>query len=220
MEWPSQEGFGKHVGLSARIIWNAENYHPISANSRRAISQGLGKAEDYYDLPEEEMRLRRSSQREDADRLQGILGEWYGLMIQDIHPKENRPMGYPVRLHFTDCSSDNRIIGEFVTAPKGEPYPPYDNSFKGVYKHGRFLALDYKQISNRSAIHFGSILLEIPSNGRRLEGRFLGYGPHSDRLVFGTLDVKKGRLESEWVDRIEFKDNTSLQSARYELRSD
>ncbi|SEH06301.1 Uncharacterised protein [Candidatus Venteria ishoeyi] len=66
----------------------------------------------------------------------------------------------------------------------------FNISLTGGFLHERFLKLDYKN-TNLAAVQFGSSLLTLSSDGTKLNGRFLGYGAKTERLVFGEIKLQK-----------------------------
>jgi hypothetical protein len=59
----------------------------------------------------------------------------------------------------------------------------------GVFVADRNLTLNYKNKKGSVKQH-GNALLELDGTGKKLHGYFVGYGPESNALVRGILDLK------------------------------
>jgi hypothetical protein len=138
-------------------------------------------------------------QRMDRGRAKAIVGKWEGRRKQEIG-RGGRPFD-------AECALELNLLGNTIrgTARHWGTYLDKDGSpdkgindgkqvnaeftVSGGFFLDRFLQLTYEPID--LGIQFGTMILEINADGRRLTGRFLGYGRFTERLVYGTLELTK-----------------------------
>ncbi len=63
-------------------------------------------------------------------------------------------------------------------------------SFTGAFKNERFLKLEY-QNKDSNVVNFGTIILELSSTGKSLNGRYVGHGHINERILDGEILVDK-----------------------------
>jgi hypothetical protein len=64
--------------------------------------------------------------------------------------------------------------------------------FEGGYRNDRFLELMYRNEKDE-VIQFGTLIFELHPESSKLKGRFVGYGPLSEKLVSGEVEMEKIR---------------------------
>ncbi len=122
-----------------------------------------------------------------ADRRRALLGTWEGSFDQEGGP-DGAPLTGRVEIELNQ-QSGKALTGtaRFEATIEDKPLPSAI-AIQGGYRNDRFLTLAYTN-RDSATVHFGSIILELSADGKRLAGRFLGYGFMSQRLVHGTLKL-------------------------------
>lgn len=88
-------------------------------------------------------------------------------------------------------ASRNLVTGEATVSYRAETGGFVDEvRLRGGLVHERFLKTEYR-VLDRGSIQLGSMLLEMSGDGRELVGPYVGYGAHSQRLVHGTVRIRR-----------------------------
>lgn len=121
------------------------------------------------------------------DRRSSINGEWTGTTYQDINKLGAVESSVTAKL-----SAKNRQIRGELTVDPGIPDIPLRDVYEltGGFLYNRFLRIEY-QTTTSNAVEFGSFVVELSADGRRLEGMFVGYGAFSEQIVFGRVVLNK-----------------------------
>jgi hypothetical protein len=117
-------------------------------------------------------------------RKRGLIGTWVGKVDQEM------PEGI--------LSSDAKM--EITVTPKGiegvavlntplVDYPLVLNFSCGVL-YDQFIRLEYVG-ADPATIQFGTWVARLSANGRKIEGRYVGYGSITDRIVTGYAVLNK-----------------------------
>ena len=123
-----------------------------------------------------------------AGRRKALNGNWQGSAYQEIGPDGN-PLD--AKLHYTLTASRKIVRGSGIYSLKLKDKDQSRNfTASGGFLHDKFLKLDYKNTDD-SAIQFGSAILELSADGKKLTGLYLGYGATSERLIHGTIELEK-----------------------------
>jgi hypothetical protein len=119
-------------------------------------------------------------------RRKALIGKWKGNIVQDSD-RELGEMG--IDMVFT--SSGKVIEGdcEFIF-PEGNRVRVIKLKFIGGFYHERFVKFDYTNPED-GVIQFGCAIMILASEGKRLEGRYVGYGSITNRIVSGTVVMHK-----------------------------
>jgi hypothetical protein len=91
-----------------------------------------------------------------------------------------------------EFKADGKIIEGIVILdhPEGPSEPRLHLRIINSDFHEPFLKLDYKNTTD-GVLQFGCWIAKLDGGGRRLEGRYVGYGSISNRIVFGEVSVRK-----------------------------
>jgi hypothetical protein len=118
-----------------------------------------------------------------------LNGKWEGRSYQEIGPK-GIPINYPLHLLLT-------ADGEHVTGTMTAEFPhpqegtiPMEFLVEGEMSYERFLQLHYRS-TNDSVIEFGGFISELNDLGNTMNGRFIGYGGISKRIISGRFEFQK-----------------------------
>jgi hypothetical protein len=123
------------------------------------------------------------------DRREALNGVWEGRI--DLQP-------YPsARIELRLTVNKNDINGEAVYSFNPRLWQVWRGGGKrelhvsGSFRENRFVQLNYKS-KDETAIHFGSILLELRGDGRTLVGRWMGYSPTTEEPACGGVYLSRG----------------------------
>lgn len=117
-------------------------------------------------------------------------GSWNGKVFQ-AEWLNGQPINYPFTITLDVSKKEIKGTGIVHFPMSKTEIHSFNISLKGGFLHDRFLKLDYKN-TNQAAMQFGSLILNLSSDGKKLTGRFLGYGSKTEKLVFGELKLEKG----------------------------
>ena len=135
------------------------------------------------------LRLRDSDKEVLRPELRGALsGKWIGFIDQDVG-FEPKPMTYSADFFLEPTAKS--ILGNCqVSASVAGNKLVADLKLEGGVYYGQFLRLDYIN-RNRVALHFGSMVLELDPDLRKMSGKFTGYGAHTKQIVNGRVTLEK-----------------------------
>lgn len=114
-----------------------------------------------------------------------IAGDWAGKIKQELKgaPKEGN-----IEVRFT--AKWKTIRGEAALDHPEEGKPRIKLALAGGFPYERYLKFDYKN-ADESVLQFGCLIAHLTPEGTRLEGRFVGYGSISRRVVYGNIFLDK-----------------------------
>jgi hypothetical protein len=123
------------------------------------------------------------------DRRDALKAKWIGTIHQE-HGSDGDPLDYPITATFS--AKRKQIDGTAVIRVPEEDNKTIeiDLTFNGGFLHGRFLQLDYIS-KDKSIVQFGSVVLELDARGKRLNGRFTGYGARVEKIISGSIDMQR-----------------------------
>jgi hypothetical protein len=123
-----------------------------------------------------------------SNRVMALDGAWKGEAHQAFGP-DGKPFTAEVLLQFDAKSPNISAKGIFRFSDNGRLV---DQKFDcaGGFLLDRFLRFEY-DTSEKGAIQFGSIILELEPNATELRGRYQGYGVRTKDIVHGSLLVRK-----------------------------
>lgn len=122
-----------------------------------------------------------------SNRLEALQGKWEGTIHQEDSPKG--PLDGTLTIVFSVARKE--VMGKAEqTIAWGSERLQQSFGLSGAFYHSRFLNLTYSS-TLASAVHFGTFLLEFSDAGDELTGRFLSYGPKSERIVCGTVILRR-----------------------------
>ena len=121
-------------------------------------------------------------------RASAIIGKWSGTVHQNRGP-EGQPLDYPCCATLTVTQQE--IKGHFTTEVlyEGEMIK-MDFDVTGNLTYERFLQVNHSS-KDQGVIQFGSMIFELDSAGRRMKGKYIGYGALSESIVAGTAVFTK-----------------------------
>jgi hypothetical protein len=122
------------------------------------------------------------------DRRRAIEGTWKGIAKQAYGPTPE-PFEAQVTLDLSTGRTRIKGTGHFVTRFGTDDFD-WEFRLTGGFLHDRFLRFNYNTVS-RNVVQFGSIILQLHANSKRLTGLYQGYGVISENLVHGTLELRK-----------------------------
>ena len=122
-----------------------------------------------------------------SGRREAITGRWQGMAHQEQGPQG--PFDFPLTVELT---AGRKILSGVLTIRyeiDGRQEQAQFNVSGGFF-HGSFLQLNYTP-RDRATIQFGSVTALLDAAGKRLEGRFSGYGKITQTVVSGTVTLQK-----------------------------
>jgi len=124
----------------------------------------------------------------DGGRAKAIAGMWTGDANQASGP-DGHPI--PAKVTFTFEVASDLITGDgaFRAMVDGAELD-LRFKFEGGFLYGQFLRFEFDRV-DAHVVNFGSIILRLSDDAKRLTGRFHGYGARSERIVYGTLELRK-----------------------------
>lgn len=123
-------------------------------------------------------------------RLSALAGKWEGKGY-DVDTTNNTKNTYEISL---DLFKRRKTIKGSAKV-KSEPN---ENSFAlklmGGFYSDSYLKLEYSN-TDKNVIQYGVFFLKLSSNGKKLNGKFLGYGHTREEIIEGHLEFDKVNLE-------------------------
>jgi hypothetical protein len=135
------------------------------------------------------VRLLIDSEYNPFRRARAVNGKWKGVVKQ--YPGVLFPGGmeYPINADFT-IENDN-IGGHFmIDLPLTDETRRIEFEVRGGFHHGTFVQFNYSA-RDIGAIQFGSVVTRLSADGRRMCGKFVGYGAVSEEIVSGSVELAK-----------------------------
>lgn len=115
-----------------------------------------------------------------------ILGKWSGIIIQELG---NSEISFGVEFEFRNRG--RKLYGTCKVDAIDNPMDESHNLYiEGGLFENRFLKLEYKN-TDENVIQFGTFLMELMPDGKKLIGRFTGYGHVSKKVVYGKITLNK-----------------------------
>ncbi|MCP9902477.1 hypothetical protein KBZ12_17915 [Cyanobium sp. Cruz CV13-4-11] len=150
-------------------------------------------------------------------RRQTLEGRWEGTGTQILSKDDKKKLETESQLkkfpaHLSLSVNGRTINGtlditslEYANKPKSKPVNANDSPDPIVIEHkeisynlsgnmvaNNYLRLDYVS-SDPAVIEFGTLLLRLPSTGGKLEGKYISFGPLTERLVSGEYVFSQSR---------------------------
>jgi hypothetical protein len=127
-----------------------------------------------------------------TNRRKAISGHWAGRVYQAEGPKAGVPIEFDIDFHLS--TRNKKIQGNAYFVWRGAPI---ELEISGGYITDDYLKLEYKD-SDYKVLRYGTIFFRMHPDGKNLSGRFLGYAPEPQGLIYGKVDPSKksGGLES------------------------
>lgn len=122
--------------------------------------------------------------RVDENCLSRITGTWEGAVGQKIGERDAQ---MPVKFRFKAEPEGVTGIAE-IQSPDLSAVA--ELQLKGSVRLDKFLLAEYVMGEGQSQ-SFGSLLLEVGAETKRMEGRFIGYGIISRMVVTGSISIQK-----------------------------
>jgi hypothetical protein len=125
-----------------------------------------------------------------ARSAESLSGNWSGTFSQDLGPL-GLPINYRVQLSLV--AETERLTGSMtiIDYPHPQKGPVTMNlSVDGVMSYERFVQINYSSLDS-GVLQFGALLSELSGLGNTMNGRFIGYGAISQRIVSGTFELQK-----------------------------
>lgn len=126
----------------------------------------------------------------EAGRKEALTGAWNGHFEQNLGPGGETPLHGSILLELVRPTRKLVKGNATFTAVIDGKHLPATIHFEGGFRNDRFAALNYVNM-DKATVHFGHFLLELSPDGRKLTGKFLGYGFISETLVEGTVELTK-----------------------------
>jgi hypothetical protein len=132
--------------------------------------------------------LEPAAETIDDARQSAITGTWRGKVRQRT--------GFGVKsfqqmIEIKLIAEGNAITGEFIDkfndGTKDQEWP---TTVIGEFFYASFLKVHYR-VNDRNIMQFGTMLLELNKNGRALDGKFVGFGATSGKVITGTINLLK-----------------------------
>jgi len=117
-------------------------------------------------------------------RRKAVIGTWSGSIVQEI---DSNVVSFNLEITFS--------AGKKIVQGDASFISPTNNQltklkFIGGFLHERFIKFEYKN-PDESIIQFGSSILDLSSDGKTLNGKFIGYGSATNRIVNGEVMLKR-----------------------------
>lgn len=126
------------------------------------------------------------------DRAKALQHAWTGSFLQRRGPDSEQPLSGQIAINLK-CSKRQIKGAATFSAVINNTHIASQIHMLGGVRHERFLHFEYVNV-DRSKVHFGTILLTLSSNGKAMEGQFLGFGVISEKWVEGTVTL--GRADA------------------------
>ena len=68
--------------------------------------------------------------------------------------------------------------------------PPHSSNVFGAFIHNRYIRLQYEN-ELEHVVQFGAAVLELNSFRNKMTGRLVGYGPTTENILYGSVDLTK-----------------------------
>jgi len=134
--------------------------------------------------------LARSTSASETE-LPDFSGKWRGYTDQDSDLNLGQVQNYGVYLELN--SLNEYFYGELYMTYGDDLTNPDRNSVRlnvhGTVQGGRFLLAQYE--NPLAPYHCGQAFLEIQDNPKEILGRFMGFGIQTQRIVSGTIVLRR-----------------------------
>jgi hypothetical protein len=122
-----------------------------------------------------------------SGRQKALIGMWRGSLKQAI-VREGTPAEMEITIKF--IAKGKKILGSTTLTPPG--FAQRELGFIGGFLHEQFVKLDYSN-PDPTIMQFGCYVarLDVTEDQKVLDGRFVGYGPDTKEVVYGTALLKK-----------------------------
>lgn len=114
-----------------------------------------------------------------SDYVSVLPGTWTGIINQHKGVIGSNEVVFELKTFL------NVVYGKMVYKDKKETL-----KFVGGFVQDRYLNMHYKNTHN-TILQYGSVLLHLSGTNQILSGDFLGVGPESEKIVRGSVKLKK-----------------------------
>jgi transcriptional regulator with XRE-family HTH domain len=175
----SREDFALEYGIDPRTLKKIEDGEPVSYGVVRELAKRLE-----MEQPDELLAADGGSVRctEPDQEWTDLVGRWAGRIEQPRGP-DGEPYAAEVRLEFTRDAGG--FVGRYSFTFEGRTYRctgPVRGLGRGYFK------FDAESADGRMSNTF---YFQITRAGDGITGRYVGFGPHSNRVVSGRASAKK-----------------------------
>ena len=151
-------------------------------------------APGFHDLAQSISRHRRLKENHErlmseSDKI-GISGTWHTEIDQDEGPGGGR---FIQELEIVLRTNEEGFIeGEYLDWVEVDGQRVYiDMVINGSLEPRRILKLDYRPEKDPSVLMFGYYVLEIGNISKSITGRFIGFGPVTNKVIGGFVKMTK-----------------------------
>ena len=171
----SREEFAGKCGIDPRVLKKIEDGEPVSDRTIKKINDFLKIGAD--NLLDEPVCVTEP----DAES-EGLLGRWAGR-IEQPHGPDEKPFSGEVELEF--CCEGAGVVGCYEFTFEGTAYRcsgPVAALGGGYFK--------FDAVSDNGWM-FNTFYFHITRPSDRIDGCYVGFGPHSDRVISGRASGRK-----------------------------
>ena len=116
-----------------------------------------------------------------------VSGNWNGKMVQDIQDTtQELSISASFSTRGTAVEGELTIHGLRLDGPD-----KIRIILTGLFVEHRFLSLEYKYSDLPGSLQFGTVILKLNDAGRKMAGKFAGYGAFSEAIVSGSVELVK-----------------------------
>jgi hypothetical protein len=130
-------------------------------------------------------RIAKALPHSSDEKKTALIGHWNGYIDQKV----GKPQVIGIHPMSMNLSNKSGIIEGTMTQDI-KSAGLLQGKIINVLYDGRVLKMDYLN-KDSTVVHFGTLCLKLSSDGKRLEGEFLGYGLISEMMVSGTAHFDK-----------------------------
>jgi hypothetical protein len=132
--------------------------------------------------------LTRAYDRRELGKIEGrrkaIIGAWKGDITQTFLGETSQ---ITIEMAFT---AGKKIIEGHANLIHPVTSELTRLKFTGGFYHDRFIKFDYKN-ENETIMQFGSAVVDLSSDGKTLNGKYVGYGSKTNQIVSGDVCLKR-----------------------------
>ncbi|HVJ68737.1 MAG TPA: helix-turn-helix transcriptional regulator [Caulifigura sp.] len=185
----TQRRLADAAGYSKRTIETAEAGNRVSEYTISCIAEALGVESD--EITAQGPPSEVSSQPRETDRrelMKATTGLWYASGVQE-RGTGRRPLNFTFKLVF-------KLDGAQLTGRFAVDYADRDRPLNwrfvtsAHYRVDRYLQVEC-ETDNPAILNFNTWILQMNPEGDTLTGRYVGFGPRTRDLVFGTLTLTR-----------------------------
>ena len=137
-----------------------------------------------------------------TNRASALLGNWEGLAKDAPNIPDKTHYTHHDRVHF--FWEDDRIKGLLETRVESDK-TPNKLLLEVQFHENSYLQLEYRN-QDKTIFQFGVIILKLSADGRKLSGRFMGFGWEREDIVFGKVEWHRRDQPGETTATDDFAD--------------